>query len=148
MATPCRFNRAQQRIYASRCSTACVRYGITAEQYERLCRIERTLSRWHEEECNGTIQRDDNTGKPYRYYPDRYGSPTIRSSAPIADLEAGAIRRAKAIVQPHCHVFIQTDPRGCALYLFRWQDVPASVPTGAIDQCYASVGYPVYFPEG
>jgi hypothetical protein len=148
MTTPSNFTRAQRATYDKRCAFACQKYGITPEAFYRLCRIEQTLQRWFEEECNGTIQRDDQTGKPYRYFNDRQGVPVIRSAAPIPDLERGAIRRAKAIVQPFCHVYIQTDPRGCAVYLFRWKDVPASVGPGRIDQCYASVGYPVYFPEG
>lgn len=148
MATPSRFTANQRRTHAARSAKACERYGLTPEAYNDMCRIEQTLSRWHEEECNGTIQTDEATGKPYRYFPDRYGSPTIRSSAPIANRWAGAKRRANVICNRFgLHAYIQTDPRGPALYIFRWSDVPVSVPTGRIDQCYASVGFPCYFPE-
>jgi hypothetical protein len=60
----------------------------------------------------------------------------------IADREAGAKRRLARILKnyPHLSAYIQTDPRGCALYILR----PGDVPTGAdVSSCY-SRGVAVY----
>jgi hypothetical protein len=83
-------------------------------------RIEMTLSRWGEAMCNGEIQRDEKTGKPFR---GRYA---------IADREAGALKRLEKIVSARnarhpeslVHAYHQTDPRGCTLYVVRVSDLP------------------------
>ena len=81
-----------------------------------LRRAQMTLHRWAEEECNGTIQRDETTGKPRRYW-DRYNGAS-RGSMPIPDREAGALRRvAQVCKEAGLHYYHQTDPRGCALYV-------------------------------
>lgn len=92
------------------------------EQAETLRRAELTLRRWHEQECGDgnnwgswAIERDEETGKPYMVtYPHKGG--TIRR--PIPDREAGAIRRIKNVCADlGLHFYVQTDPRGCALYV-------------------------------
>lgn len=115
--------------------------GFTLEEAAQLRRIEMTLHRWAEAECNGEIERRDSDDKPER---------VIRSCAPgfsehrypIADREAGALKRLKAIVEARNHrcqpvemntpqagawieFYHQTDPRGCALYLVKQSDIPA-----------------------
>lgn len=40
--------------------------GFSYEEAAELRRIEMTLSRWSEAECNGEIERDETTGKPER----------------------------------------------------------------------------------
>ena len=103
--------------------------GFTYEEAVSLRRIEMTLSRWAEAECNGDIQReDDGAGKPYRVYEHSSNA----KHYPIADREAGALKRLAAIVTarndryntgelrlPNQEVFFyhQGDPRGCMLYL-------------------------------
>ena len=47
---------------------------------------------------------------------------------PVADREAGALRRLAAIMAPRKRRLIayhQGDPRGCALYIVRRRDIPA-----------------------
>ena len=107
--------------------------GITPDDTAALLRASRTLRRWFEHECNGTIQRegDDGEGRPYwtttggtRYYtPDR---------------EAGARRRIAAILTryPDLAAYVQSDPRGCALYVYRDH---ARMGLDA-DTCYSSIG--------
>lgn len=41
--------------------------AITLDEVTKLRRSALTLHAWYEEECNGTIQRDEEDGKPYRY---------------------------------------------------------------------------------
>ena len=81
-----------------------------------LRRAQMTLHRWAEEECNGTIQRQDGTDIPLRYYPERYGVRNV--GAVIPDREAGALRRVAEVCKAAgLHYYHQTDPRGCALYV-------------------------------
>ena len=119
--------------------------GFTYDEAASLRRIEMTLRRWAEAECNGDIQRDEATGKPvrrFRTHPDicysndrAYAGIAEEHLWPIADREAGALKRLAAIVAA-CNArlpesrhdsrvipYHQTDPRGCALYLIRQADL-------------------------
>lgn len=91
-------------------------FGFSYDEASRLRRIEMTLHRWAEAECNGEIQRegDDGDGKPRFYYGAR-----MNHSYPIADREAGALKRLGKIMSAHPEwlAYHQTDPRGCALYI-------------------------------
>ena len=94
--------------------------SLDFDEANTLRRAQLVLQRWGEQECGDgrwLIERDEATGVPYRYrygYPDK-GQP-IRYR--IADREAGALRRVKAICTAHgLHYYHQTDPRGCSLYV-------------------------------
>lgn len=103
--------------------------GFTYDEAHTLRRIEMTLHRWAEQECGDgndfaswAIERDEKTGKPYRViYP--HNGPSRRR--PIPDKERGALRRLAAIMSRHptLWAYQQTDPRGCALYIGRRQDI-------------------------
>lgn len=89
-----------------------------------LRRAQITLHRWHEQECgvgndwqSWAIERDEQTGIPYRcVYPHKKVRAPYRIR--IADKEAGAIRRVAAVCKAlGAFYFVQTDPRGCALYV-------------------------------
>lgn len=126
------------------------RLGFTFEESAQLRRIEMTLQRWAEAECNGEIARDETTGKPVRVSQSYFGGLTgKRCTWPIADREAGALRRLKAIVDArnareqsadarrashgrHVFFYNQTDPRGCAVYLITREQLG----DGKIDSCY------------
>ncbi len=127
--------------------------GFTYDEAASLRRIEMTLSRWSEAECGDEhgrcIERDEKTEKPFVTYERANGE---RSEPfPIADREAGALRRLRAILaarNARCSDFKrpdydseagsdpitfyhQTDPRGCSLYLLRPCDVPAGKDVAA-----------------
>lgn len=104
--------------------------GFTYEESAALRRIEMTLQRWAEAECNGEIQRDEATGKPYRVYEQS----RLAKRYPVADRESGALRRLAAIVAARNNrvlvgltkstqslntviYYHQTDCRGCMVYL-------------------------------
>ena len=99
--------------------------GIPAsyEQAHCLRRAELTLHRWSERECGDSndyasfsVERDEATNKPY-LCTYRHDSDKVRRHA-IPDLEAGALKRVKAIsAELGVNFFHQTDPRGCALYV-------------------------------
>jgi len=105
--------------------------GFTFNEVDALRRIEMTLQRWHELECgNGNdyaswcISRDETTGKPYMETHPNAGKSYRR---PIADREAGALKRLDAIMASRKRrlvAYVQGDPRGCALYIVRKRDIP------------------------
>lgn len=133
--------------------------GFTYEEACQLRRIEMTLQRWGELECgndNGHasywVTRDETTGKPRMEMHPYQGK---SYSYPVADREAGAMRRLGAIIDARnareksndsrrCsyskHVFAhhQGDCRGCNLYLLT-RDQLTDHATGALlplDQYY------------
>ena len=95
--------------------------GVTYQDAQRLRRISMTLRRWHEMECGcdrGAIERDEETGLTYFR--------TVRGTRyRTRDMETGALKRLDAIMAryPHLTHYIQGDPRGCALYILRMQDI-------------------------
>lgn len=130
--------------------------GFTYEESVALRRIEMTLRRWAEQECGDgndyvswAIERDETTNRPYKViYPHDGKSRRY----PVADREAGALKRLKAIVEARNQragkpstfaqdmglsrdvlFYHQTDPRGCALYMIRANDVPHGAK---LDSCY------------
>jgi len=133
---------------------ALVSLGFTSAEADTLRRISNTLQRWYELECgsdSGAIERDEATGTPYWFnYRSRYlQANDPRSRSRIADREAGALRRLQKIMRdvnarrfdalPNggemklLHTYIQTDPRGAALYILR----PGDIPDGSkVESCY------------
>jgi hypothetical protein len=96
--------------------------SLSFDEANTLRRAELTLQRWGEMECGDgndhcswAIERDEQTGVPYKcVYPYKGEMRRYR----VADREAGALRRVKAICDAHgLHFYHQTDPRGCALYV-------------------------------
>jgi hypothetical protein len=141
--------------------------GFTRDEAEKLRRISMTLHRWHELECGDSnsygswaIERDENgEGPPFmvrHHYRHGQGQDSV-TRTPIADRETGARKRLDHIIaarnarvrQEHkkdewtahnVRAFIQTDPRGAALYLIR----PGDVPEGADVSAYYTRGIVVY----
>jgi hypothetical protein len=113
--------------------------GIAPDDARALRRISMTLRRWHEHECNGAIQRDGERGDGRPFW---YNADTGRKLFPVADRERGAHKRLAAIMVRYAPLtsYVQGDPRGCALYVLRPQDVPP----GADPDAYYSRGVPVY----
>ena len=122
-----------------------IRCGIGYNEALALRRISMTLRRWYERECgseHGCIERNEETGKPYFVTWHTTGQNLRRLSYSIPDQEKGAKKRLDNIMAnyPDLKPYIQTDPRGCALYLLR----PNDVPEGEDANCYYSRGIPVY----
>lgn len=113
--------------------------GFSRDDADRLRRISMTLHRWAEEECNGTIERDETRdNRPYRSYPNTGKHYAYR----VPDREAGAMRRLTAIMAQHPSLtfYVQGDPRGAALYILR----PGDVPDGKDVHGYYSRGIAVW----
>lgn len=137
--------------------------GFTREEAQSLRRISMTLHRWFELECGTgegqtthSIERDgeNGDGRPYHrvQYPTAHGY--VDRRWPIADRETGARKRLAKIISARNHreidmrtpvgvpvsAYIQTDPRGAALYIIR----PADVPDGENVDSYYTRGICVY----
>jgi hypothetical protein len=112
--------------------------GFTTTEAQALRRISITLSRWAENECEGLIERDENrNNRPFWSQP----STGRHFVAPVADREAGAMKRLQAIFARHSLTYyVQGDPRGVALYVIRPGDVPAG---SDVESCY-SRGVAIY----
>jgi hypothetical protein len=124
--------------------------GFTSEEAEQLRRISMTLHRWHELECgndHGCIEREEATNKPF------WSSSHVPHRRAIADRETGALKRLDKIISERnkravkpgssktaLGYYIQTDPRGAALYIIR----PDDVPVGADVSAYYNRGICVY----
>lgn len=121
--------------------------GISYDDAVALRRISMTLHRWHELECGDsndygswcitrgrkirvtqpaastpytTFEHDDD-GKPYlehHHYRHGQGKDSV-SYILLADRERGALKRLAKIMAryPDFESYVQTDPRGCALYI-------------------------------
>jgi hypothetical protein len=133
--------------------------GFTQAEAEQLRRISMTLQRWHELECGvdgGCVERDETTNKPY-WVSEWGGRWTTgkRCRTPIADRETGARKRLSRILMDHLNrtkdadgtikgpvlsAYIQTDPRGAALYIIR----PGDIPDGKDVSAYYNRGICVY----
>lgn len=101
--------------------------GFSYSEAQSLRRIEMTLHRWGEHECNGDIERDEETGKTYsvsRAYTQGTGE---YKRWPTTDRETGALNRLAKIMAKHPGLwsYHQSDPRGCALYVGRDSEIPA-----------------------
>ena len=127
------------------------RLGIRDGDIASLMRCAAVLHTWAEHECNGVIQRDEETNVPY-WHSSHDGKRLLRTS----DRETGALKRASKIAASYgFKVYHQGDPRGCPLYLYRQSDLDAFASRiykpeqighmhGAIiHSCYNSVGTPV-----
>lgn len=141
---------AQAERYASVRSVLMDRHGISSDDVESLLRIERTLGRWGERECNGEVEVEED-GKAFalREWGAQWTSGK-RCRTPTANREAGALKRLAAIMAryPKLAAYHQGDPRGCALYVYRHDDLDrfaANVQekSVAIATCYSSIGVAV-----
>ena len=133
-----------------------VRLGFTTEEAAKLRRISLTLRRWYELECGtdiGSVERDEQTGKTY------WRNANTGKLSPFRDLETGTLKRLAAIIRAcnerrfiddiatdhdekayNLNTYIQTDPRGAALYILR----PTDIPEGKEPAAYYSRGICVY----
>src|SRR5262245_60809236 len=70
------------------------RLGVGRDDFEALLRIERTLSRWSERECNGEVEVDE-SGKAFACFESGSGP---RARCLIRNMEASALKRLSAIM--------------------------------------------------
>ena len=126
--------------------------GLSAYRYRALVQLSKQLHKWHEDECNGFIQYDEDDQQYYRYTRDGYGCP-VRRVRSIPDRESAWLEEARRhATAAGCEVYLQTDPRGCPLYLYKQSDLDAALerseylrlPGMGIRACYSTVATPIY----
>ncbi len=121
----------RKREYERRRHLAVVLTGLGFDEAEigALRRVSNGLQRWFEWECNGEVERDDSTNATHRVIQTRHGAPR-RVRTP--DTESWHMRRLAAIMasKPALSYYVQTDPRGAALYILRPGDVPEGADVG------------------
>lgn len=148
MITLSRLTVSQREAWEQRRDNACRRYNISPDVFETLCQCEHMLSTWHERECNGEIERDEPSdrwplGRPSRWIENHNGERIPCGYVP--DRAMAAMRRAKHALAGASDVALywQTDPRGCAIYLYQPSECLAR--GGEITACYSNIGTPCYF---
>jgi hypothetical protein len=152
---------AERRFFLTQNLT---RLGFTVTEVTALRRISATLHNWFEMECgsdHGAIERGGPNGEGRPHYRSRWSidHDTPLDKCPIIpDRETGARKRLAAICKPHTRKvvpYVQTDPRGVALYLVSvkklretladWAKRNPNTPKGAmIEGYYSSFGIAVY----
>lgn len=139
MTTYSRLTVGEQERFWERFNVAINRYGISQQDYKALALEEHRLKRWSEQECNGEIQRDDETGKPCRWL--SYGG-SAQARYAIADKEAGSLKRCEEIAASYgLKFFHQSDPRGCQVHVYRESDLNGS----DIRSVYPSKAHAIFF---
>lgn len=119
--------------------------GISLMDVRHLLRIERALRRWHELECGtdrGAIERDEKTGRPWmrREVANRTSGTHVVKWI-VRDMEKANLKALDGLMKsyPDLVKYVQTDPRGCALYILRKIDVSgadiSSVYTRGVAVC-------------
>lgn len=109
-------------------------FSISIENWAALKRCERILHKWAEDCCNHDIDENEETG----IVTARFISPSGYISNPqtIPNKRANAMKRATKIAQAYgLKVYEQSDPRGCALYVYN----PADLGDKEIDSYYSSL---------
>lgn len=121
--------------------------GFNANEIDALISIERGLSRWHELECGTgndrvsvSVERDEKTRKPFKRVQFQSRSGWIDRKTPCRDMEKSHLSRLARVMEGKAvRAYVQGDPRGCALYILR----PNDVPQGADVHAYYSRGIAV-----
>lgn len=107
--------------------------GFSYQEANQLRRIATTLRRWYELECGAgnstctvSIERNEKTDQPFKRIQFQTAAGGWADQRyPIADREKGALNRLSKLMalRPELTHYVQTDPRGAALYILRRSDV-------------------------
>jgi hypothetical protein len=134
--TPLSMSELSRAERSRRCA---VRFGCPPSAYLRLCRMAHELHLWHEAECNGYIQSMEN-GRLARFRDDDYGCPSVFVRYVPDHGETVAARAAELAGRYGVSVYVQTDPRGAALHLYR----AAELNGRPVNECYSTFAFPCY----
>jgi hypothetical protein len=118
--------------------------GFSFSECETLRKASMALSRWGERECNGEVERDEETGLTWHYYDvQRQDKVWIRKGFRVPDRETGAKKRITALLKAHndWDWYYQTDPRGCAVYLIPVKEVKS---IAYLESNYSTIGIAIY----
>lgn len=112
-----------------------IKSTMTADDWAKLRKCERTLQKWAELGCNHDLQQQESGKYTIRY---NLSNGQMTAEQPIANRHDPALKRAEIIAARYgLAVYEQTDPRGCSLYLYDPAD------SDGIDNSYSMVGLAV-----
>lgn len=116
------------------------RYGLTRYSWRVLRYCEKVLHKWSEDECNGRIQWCDKTGQPLLYRRDQWGCYTGKGTLTFNKEDHYLDIARKQASRYGLSIYHQSDPRGCALYLYdpadlNGSDIRSIYPTHAVAVC-------------
>jgi len=107
--------KARQKISMLRSKLLNRNIALDFDDVASLRRAEMTLHRWAEHECNGEIERNEDSNVPMRVW---FDSNWKRHEYKIADRESGAFKTIRKICEANrINWFYQPDPRGCQLFI-------------------------------
>jgi hypothetical protein len=101
-------------------------YSLSNYSWRVLRDCEKALHKWAEDECNGRIQWDDETGEPHLYRKDKFGDYTGKGQPTFNKEDHYLDLARKQAARYGLQIFHQTDPRGCALYVYTKEDLERS----------------------
>jgi hypothetical protein len=107
-------------------------FKLSPEEIAKLLRVEKKLRRWHELQCGveaGHVEEIGGEGSGKWEFVNRHG---YRS--PIRDAGKQAEKALNAFTDENSDLFIyvQPDPRGCALYLLKKSQVESGEELSAV----------------
>ena len=111
-----------RREHVTRYHTAMSAAGFTYEEADRIRRDAERLHTWAEHECNGDIERDEETGKTFRTY--NHSGPGPIKRYPCRDTETPATKRIETTAAARGYkAMFQGDPRGWPVEICKPEDV-------------------------
>ena len=79
-----------------------------------------------------SVERDEQTGKPFKRVQFQSRSGWIDRKTPCRDMEKSHLARLARVMEGKAvRAYVQGDPRGCALYILRKGDVPQGADVNA-----------------
>ena len=124
--------RAREQTRVSALTETLLGLNFTDDEVSSLRRLSARLRLWYERECNGEVARSETDGRTYEVHVHNSPGGKIRRH-PTRDHERSSERRLASIIAarnarvpdvPPVYTYLQTDPRGAALYIMRAGDVP------------------------
>ena len=118
--------------YERRVDKAWSEYGIRADVFRGICKLDKALQNWFMLVTNGAIQHDEATGKTYQCWSG------IDAKFEVEDCEKQIVEAVtKSIKEANQlnKLFIQDDCRGSSLYIYRDENLPKD---SKIDCIYSS----------
>jgi hypothetical protein len=107
-------------------------FKLSPDDIAKLLRIEKKLRRWHELQCGveaGHVEEVGGEGSGKWEFVNRHGN-----RSPIRDPGKQADKALNVFTaeNPDLFFYVQTDPRGCALYLLKKSDAQSGEKLGSV----------------
>ena len=123
--------------------------GFTLYEVKDLVRISRRLNKFYDsnvyfhEDLGYYVRHYDIETTVYDQEKQKYFKKFTSKEVKVRDYETGRIKALKEIMKdkPELNYFIQTDPRGCSLYIYKKEALKEDTD---IESVYSSISIAVY----